>query len=238
MFSLPKVEEMLERQARLWDMRQRQAAQGGEAARRALAHLDEGPWICVSRQIGSGGTEFTRRVADKLGWQVYDREILSSIAEHTHTRETVLSRLDERAIQPLLELVVSWFDPQVPGSIPFHQEVARVVVGLAKKGNAIIVGRGANWLLDDPYGLRVRLVAPVDQRAERIARRDALDPADARRKAEQVDASQRAFIRQVYKREIDDPVGYDLVLNTGSLDVDTAADLTVTSLYRKLGLLR
>ena len=93
-----EIEQIIERQASFWEVRRRLAAEGGKAAERALAHLGEGPWITVSKQLGSLGVELARELARELDWQVFDREIVASIAEQRQLREAVMSRLDERAV--------------------------------------------------------------------------------------------------------------------------------------------
>ena len=234
MADLPNIERMLERQGRLWEIRRRMAEEAGEAS---MAHLSEGPWITVSREPGAGGVELARRLAHELGWQVFNHEILAAIAENTRTREAVLSRLDETAIGPLNEYLGELLDPHLLGRrIPFLQEMLKVIWGLAKQGNAVIVGRGANWFLDPRYGLRVRTVAPLERRVARLARQEGLGEAEARRRVQQTQTTQEAFIRQVYERRIDDPCGYDLVLNLETLGMDIAVHTVLAALQRRLGL--
>jgi len=64
------IDRMIDRQVALWEVRARVAAEGGEEARARLAHLEQGPWITVSKQLGSGGTDVARRVCELLGWQI------------------------------------------------------------------------------------------------------------------------------------------------------------------------
>jgi cytidylate kinase len=232
--TLPSIEAMLERQARFWEVRRRLAEEGGEPARRALAHLPEGPWVSVSRQLGSGGLEVARRIAERLGWQVFDREIVSTIARHTHTQEAVLSYLDERAIGPINDYIARVLDPGLPGQVPFLQEMVRVIWGLAKQGSSVIVGRGANWFLDPRYGLRLRVVAPRNLRVSRIAQARGLAPAEAERTVRLHDARQEEYIRQAFRESIDDPLGYDCVLNLGVLDVEAAVETVHAALRHKL----
>ena len=63
-------------------------------------------------------------------------------------------------------------------------------MGLAKQGNAIIVGRGANFFLDPTYGLRVRLVAPLEKRVARVSAAEGRSSGSARSEIEQNDAQQ------------------------------------------------
>jgi len=231
---LPNLEAMLERQARSWEFRRKLAEEGGEKALCAMANAPEGPWITVSSPAGSGGLELAHELAGALDWQVFDREILTAISENTTTQEAVLAHLDERVMSPIDEYVSRLIEPSIPGSAPFHREVVRVVWGLAKQGNAIILGRGANWFLDPTFGLRVRAVAPVEARAARISKRDGIDLDAAHRKAAERDAQQTEFIRRHYDREIADPLGYDLILNLGQVTLPTAVEITVAALRDRL----
>jgi len=113
--------------------------------------------------------------------------------------------------------------------------MARVILALGRRGRAILVGRGANWLLDPACGLRLRLVSPLPARIARVAAGEGLAPAEARERIRQDDAARARFIRQAYREEIDDPAGYDLILNVGSLAADAAAECVLAALRHKLG---
>ena len=229
------VDQLINRQMTLWDVRQKLSREGGELARRELAHLKEGPWITLSRQSGSGGTALAGILAGKLGWQVFDKEILAAIARHDPAREKILSLLDEHAVSALQDCLSRLMDPGAVSRSVYAHDVAQIIFTLARQGRAILVGRGANWLLDPRYGLRVRVVAPLPFRAERIAGRRGIDLILAEQALRGEDVEVAAFIRQLYRREIDDATGYDLVLNLGHLETEAAADAVVTALRRKLG---
>lgn len=207
------VEEMLERQGRLWELRERMKRElTGKVSDAVAPH--QGPWLTLSRQLGSGGSELARRLAHELGWQAYDREILQMIAEQTHSREAVLRRLDEQALGPINDFLGTVLDPKIPGRVPFLQEMVHVIWGLARQGHTIIVGRGANWLLGSEHGYRVRIVAPLDVRIDRYTRAQGLARKAAEHDVRTHDESQRQFIRQVYGQDIDDPSGYDRIIDT------------------------
>lgn len=234
MSSSSSIEKIIEKQARFWEVRERIAEEGGEAAQRALAHLAEGPWISISKQWGSGSRELARKLADELHWQWFDKQILTAIADHTNSCEQVLYRLDEQAIGSINDYLAQMVVSEDHGQATYLHQMVRVVMGLAKQGNAIIVGRGANFFLDPRYGLRVRLVAPLEKRVARLAAAEGRSPNSARSEIEQNDAQQAAFIRQVFEREIDDPLGFDLVVNTGDLDEDACLRAILAALRQKL----
>lgn len=227
--------KILDRQMYQWEIQRRLARQGGETARREFAHLKQGPWITISKSLASGWEETAKRVCDDLGWPIYDREILESISEHAHAREMIVSRLDERGIGRLEDATLGLAASDYPGQSAFILEMRRVILALARRGRTILAGRGANWFLDPAYGLRVRIIAPVEARSGRLERTEGLAAGAGRRRIEQDDAEKAKFIRQAFGRDIEDPAGYDLILNLGSLAPGPAADCIVAALRGKLG---
>lgn len=228
------VESLIDRQMRMWEVRQKLAAEGGEIARRELVHLEQGPWLTVSRQLGSGGVEVAEAAAVSLGWQLYDREILTGIAEHTHLRERVLGRVDERSTNWLADYLSHLLTPESISRETFAREMSEVVWAVAREGRAVLVGRGANWLLDPRFGLRVRIVAPLEARVLAVARHEDLTSTDAGQRVRERDDSTREFIRRTFDRDVDDPAGYDLVLNTAHLGIESAVEIVETALRNKL----
>jgi cytidylate kinase len=232
--SRPTIAEIVERQARFWEVRQRIAREGGEAARRALAHLAEGPWITLSKQWGSGDRTVAGKLAEDLHWQWFDRQIVTAITEHTHGLRSIISRLDEQAVGSINDYLSQLTVPSDSGQASYVGELVRVVAGLAHTGNAIIVGRGANFFLKPQFGLRVRLIAPVEARVRRLIETEGVDERTARASIKTHDAEQEAFIRQVFLRDINDPANYDLVVNSGSMDLDAVARTIEFALRQKL----
>jgi hypothetical protein len=228
------LDRLIDRQMSVWEMRRRLAAQGGEEAKRELAHLPEGPWISLSKQIGAGGVELARALGKRLRWGVYDKEILEAIARETKVRDRILSRLDQRAVGTLEDYLAHLVVPDHLGQSVFLHEMMRVIWALGRNGRAVMVGRGANWLLDPRYGLRVRAVAPMDYRISEVAAREGLDLQRAERRVHQDDAAMAAFIRQVFRAEIDDPGGYDLIVNIGGLGLEAAVETVLQALRLKL----
>lgn len=228
------VEQLIERQVKSWEVSRRIAAEGGEAARRALVHLEQGPWLTISRQLGAGGDEIGALLGQRLGWPIYDREILQTIARQTHTKEKIISRLDGHAVGHFNDYVRHLLVPDDMGQAGFLLEMTRVVWALGHQGEAILLGRGANWVLDPRFGLRVRLVAPTDLRVSRVAEREGLRAAEAKRRVAEHDAERQRFIRQAFGRQIDDPVGYDLVMNFERLHPEAAAEVVLIALKQKL----
>jgi cytidylate kinase len=223
-----QIEQIIERQAKSWEVRGRMSEEGREP-------VEEGPWLTISKEWGARGVDLAGLLAADLKWQVFDREIVSSIAKQTTMRDAVLSRLDEQAIGAFNDYIVQLLVPSDPGQLTYLQQLVRVIWGLARQGNAIILGRGANWFLKARYGLRVRVIAPVEVRAGFLARQEKIPLVEAGKRIKEYDAKQVAFIQQAYGRDITDPLGYDLTINTAEMELDTAKEIVLSALHSKLG---
>jgi hypothetical protein len=228
------LEHLIERQVTLWEMNKRLSAADLASARDEVSRLAEGPWITVSTQLGSQGRELARRLGLRLGWQVFDKEILQAICRETHTKEKILSRLDGHAVSALEDYLAQLLVPDDPGQPAYVIELMRVIWAVARQGQAILVGRGANWLIDPRYGLRVRGIAPFEQRVDHVAHARGVPASEARKLVKEDDSDRARFIRQVYRKDIDDALGYDLVLNLGTVDMETAVEAVMIALPRKL----
>jgi hypothetical protein len=229
------LDKLIDRQMQSWELRRRMAEKGGDAARKELAHLPEGPWITVSKQLGTDGIEIARRVGDRLGWLTFDKELLEAIARHARCRHKILSKMDERASGLFDNLFARWIAPEALSPSEYLRELTLVIFELGRQGRAVLVGRGANWLLDPRFGLRVRLVAPAEYRARHYADVNAVDASAAERAIREDDAALSTFIRRTYRKDIHDPLGYDLVLNVGLMTNDAAVETILAALHLKVG---
>src|SRR6516164_965042 len=120
--------------------------------------------ITVSREYGAGGGEAARRLAEALGWELLDRELLHQAAAVEHVPDADLERLDEKAIS-----LADRFRLHPPHQKYLHglTEAARAA---AARGNVVLVGRGTRQLLGEfPGAFHLRLVAPRDWRVSRMA---------------------------------------------------------------------
>lgn len=215
------VEHMLSRQMNLWEMR-RQMAEEGKAG-----ELAEEPWhrgyIAISRQLGSLGNDIAERVAALLGWEVFDRELVHQIATSTRMRTQVIESLDEKGKDAVKSWVQGLIDSDSISSDRYCYHLIRVLTTISQHGRAVIVGRGANFVLDPRKGVRVRVIAPESVRIQRVADAFHLSLREARKRVRESDNNQIAFIRQYFHRDVNDADAYDLIINTEFTSVEAAA---------------
>ncbi|MCM2264903.1 MAG: cytidylate kinase family protein [Desulfuromonadales bacterium] len=171
--------------------------------------------ITISRHMGSGGIPIAHRVAEKLGYTLVDGDAILEVAEqYGLTRESV-EQADEKPPH-----FVETLDLKHETSLHL---IELIILEFALKGNVIIYGRGGQDLLGEIQSvLRVRITAPFEDRVERWAEREWLDPDYARILVRKNDQQRGGFIKYYFDRDWDDPLGYDLVINTQRLSEESA----------------
>jgi len=187
--------------------------------------------ITVAREFGAGGARIAARVAVELGFQLWDDELIAHVARKAGAELSAVRELDERQRDLLHDVLRgSLGGARVTGS-KYRTLLTHSVVELAKRGGAVIVGRGANFLVEPEQALRVRVVCPLKQRIDRHAREAQLEWAQAALQVQQKDHERERFVRQLCAEQAADPSHYDLIVNTRDLSDEAAARL-ITAAYR------
>jgi cytidylate kinase len=113
-----------------------------------------------------------------------------------------------------------------PSSWVLVRRVTETILNLAELGNVILVGRGANFVtsrLDHVF--HVRMIGTLEKRIERLRQFEQVSEKTARKLIEEGDATRRRYLRKYFKKDIDDPLQYDLVLNTDRISDESAMRL-------------
>lgn len=196
--------------------------------------------ITIGREFGCGSGELAQRLAQRLGWRLFDRELMDEIAR--------LSQLDPGACRRTDERLDSWLHrigkglwnaagEKGPALIAaphldaegMAQLTHRLLQDLATAGNCVLVGRGGNYLLRQRHdALHVFLYAPLAWRARRL-QGHGLDPAAATALVEQRDRERAAYVRRHFNQAWPEPHLYHLMLNA-SLGPDALERAVVAAL--------
>jgi cytidylate kinase len=206
------------------------------------------PVITIGRQYGAGGETIGALVAQRLGAELVDRKIFEEVAvrlELTHDEvekhEEAAGSFLNRVLQALGGASVEFAaPPEAAAWTPPYGELAldtgkavlqvtqEVIREAARTGNAVIVGRGAGFLLlDHPGVLNVFIRASEKVRVEHVRQMLGLNEEQARRRLKQMDANRSAYIRQVYDHDWLHPSRYHMVLDSGRLGFERTADAIV-----------
>ena len=191
------------------------------------------PCVAFSRLAGSGGEEIARRVAEWLDYGFFGTEIVEEIAKEQGIQSRLLVGLDERVRTVIDRYVFDAFRVRSFTESHYLQLLVRTIHTLGHRGMAVILGRGAPFILAPENALRILIIAPEELRRQRIAERKSLTLDQAAKELERLDARRDEFIRQHFQVNQRDPLHYDLILNTAHLSTDGAAGIAVDALRRR-----
>lgn len=188
------------------------------------------PTIIVSRTMGSGGDAVARALAARLGLDVYGAEILDAVAKQAQVDKRLLASLNEYAVTP----ADSWLYAAIFGKSvsrdDYMNHLVATVRGLERMGG-VILGRGAYIILENRPVLRVRVTGSVDACAKRVAEEDGIAFEAARDKVRDSNHKRGKFVWDLFRRRLNDPTNFDLVINTDKLaGMEPAVDMIVAML--------
>ena len=177
------------------------------------------PVIVIGRQYGSGGHDIGKALAEKLGYHFYDNEIIQMTAGSTGYDPQFIKDREENMTNSFLYDLMSqmyvYSETQESPRDEIFESEAKVIRDLAEKGNCVIVGRCADYVLRDrPDTLKVYLHASEDFRTERIMKTEILPREDALQKARKMARRRSENYRSHPRRIWGRAQNYDLTVNT------------------------
>ena len=225
----PGLAKLVEKQMRNWELARTQRpakpkAQGEEVA----------DFIAISRAVGAGGAagaDIANDLGGRLGWPVFNKEILQAMAGDDPIRERLYNSMDERDVGWLEESLRSLMQGEFQKNDYFHCLIA-TVLSLARKGPAVFLGRAADLILPRDRGFRVRLMASAEHCVASYAEHQKLSTKAARQEVERIEAERADFVRRHFKIEADEPSRHDLIINLESFSAARAVEMILSA--RKL----
>lgn len=203
------------------------------------------PFITISRQAGAGGHNladalievFNRQPETDLfgGWQVFDRKLCEMVADNPTYSRSMDSLVAEEYRSKANEFFHQILTPTIDQDLVMHQ-VFRVVAAVASIGKCIIIGRAASEVTRD-MGPRIsiRLVAPEDVRIRGMMEYYGLDDRAARDEARRIDVARARLLKTHFQADIEDPVRYDVIWNTGQVSSRTIAESIAATVRSQVG---
>lgn len=199
--------------------------------------------ITIGRQFGSGGHEAGKRLADKLGIPLYDKEILTMTAENSHFAESFLKKIDETrpsflnlgmggmaagtALAATNEAFVNQFYSLSPNDQAFL-EMSKVLKNIAAKGPCIIIGRCADYILKEFEPVNFFLCADLDQRVRRkmaLDEHSGVTEEEMTKLVETTDKNRAKFYEYYSHDRWGEASHYHMCIDTGKVGVDGAVRL-------------
>ena len=197
--------------------------------------------VTISRQAGCGAVIIAEKLAqylqhhspqDDAKWTVFDRGLMDKVLADHQLPKYLAQFLPEDRVSQIEDTLADIFGVHPPTQ-KVVQQTAETLLQLAELGNAILIGRAGNIVTAKlPKVLHVRLVAPLDDRIERICRDDHKTPNEARRFCIEEEQARARYVKTYFNADINDALLYHLVINTSRVGCDTAAKIIGDAVLR------
>ena len=191
------------------------------------------PFVTISRQAGAGGhtladtlIKLMERQEDKAlfqGWQILDQQLCELLLQDNRLDVSMQSLLSEEYRSQVREFVRGLFGQ--PDQHVAIRKMFEVIRSLASVGKVIIVGRGGSHVTKRlELGVHVRLVAPDYLRIRRMMKLLNQDEDEARQTVRKQDSDRARLLKSYFEADIDDPLQYNVVWNTGGASFAVIAE--------------
>lgn len=190
--------------------------------------------ITIGRQYGSGGAEVGKKLGQKLGLDVYDKEILKMTSDESGIRESYFHLADERAGNRLLYKIVQSMIPEntspslgadLVSADNLFRFQSTVIRKLAQEESCIFIGRCADHVLAGTENLvRIFIYADMDARVKRIREKGYYADEEVLKNIRRMDKERREYHRYYTGKDWENVDNYDMMLNSAKLGTDGCVD--------------
>jgi len=217
------MEDLITRQINFWEKSRKKPA-----VQKSLSHKN----LTISQQSASHGLELGKAVAKRLGWQLYDKEIVNYISDNTHVRKHMVELFDEKTRSEMDTLISTVMDKNAINKEIYFKQLTKTIVTLGRHGNAVIIGRGGNFILPDSFALKICVLRDFSDRIKEALLKTGSE-SDAEKELKKNDIMRSLFIRKNFGKDADHPSNFDLVVNLSKMDIPTAENIIVNALCAK-----
>ncbi len=192
------------------------------------------PSICFSRKIGVGALEIADILAQKIHYDVVDKEILEYIADKESLSQKTVAYFDERYPGQIEDFIKMLFAEKSFTRSNYSQHLFQSVVAIAGLSPTIFVGRGAHLVLPVEHTLAVRFVCSDEYRIDRIANIMNIPTSTAKSIIVKTDKDQKTFFSKVFGKKDATAYEFDMVINCDRItNPEDAADIVACAFGKK-----
>lgn len=194
--------------------------------------------ITIGREFGSGGRELGRLLAQELGFEFYDKEIISEIAKRTSLSVNYVKEIVEKTPHQLFPVTTGnafayYANPSVMNKQSIFTEQTNVVREMAEKSSCVIVGRCADYILKDYEPFKIFVYADEESKLRRCLQRENPEINDTKKLKKQIkkiDKNRAAYYSFYTGNKWGYKLNYDLCVNTSDMEISVIAK-TIAKLF-------
>jgi hypothetical protein len=214
------------------------------AGKGQVSREDEAPRraVTISRQAGSGAHAVAEILAPLLQahtpkeappWTIFDRNLVDKVVQEHNLPERVARFMPEDRTSEIADTMEELFGLHPPSWL-LVRKITETILHLTELGNVILIGRGAAVVTANlGHVFHVRLVSALEKRVQRIQELNHLSKEAALRFVQQEDRGRERYLKKYFKTDVDDPLLYDLVINTDRISHDQAARLIAEAVLKR-----
>ena len=198
--------------------------------------------VTISRQFGSGGRTLGKMIAEELDYTFADNEIIQRLSKEANVSANWIRSFEKEAgsrLSRITSKMVSkrWLDRVLAGERGYLDEeiyldyMVLIIAQIADEGDAVILGRGSQYILDDhPEAFHILLIDELENRIKFMVEHYEMIERQAAQAVNYEDRRRASLYRRLGKKNYNDPELYHLVLNMGRLDLQAALKIVCTNL--------
>jgi cytidylate kinase len=205
--------------------------------------------ITINRELGSGGRSVGKKLAERLGVKFFDKAVIKALKAKYHLSTEEIEKLKgqkegwwaefQRKVVPFADINAPYSssmgdEPDIITTEEVFKAETEIIKGIAEEESCIITGRSAFFVLKDhPNHLSVLIQAPMEQRIQRVMKRQELLRNLAIKVINQVDERRENYVQKFCGTSRYDTRNYDLVISMEHLNEDDAVDIIMDYIYRQ-----
>ena len=190
--------------------------------------------ITIGREFGSGGREFGRLLAEKLGFEYYDKEIITEIAKKTSLSETYVKQIVEQTPHSLFPITTGnafayYGNNHLYNVQSIFREQTNVITEMAKKSDCVIVGRCADYILEDLNPFKIFIYADEKSKIERCLKKvdepEKVNVKKLKKQIKSIDKNRAGYYSFYTGKKWGDKLNYDICINTSDIEIGEAVSV-------------
>lgn len=193
------------------------------------------PFVTISRQTGAGGITVSQRLIKFLNeedketkalWALFDKNLIAEVLKEHAFPHDYAKYMPEDRISEIKDLMEEMFGLH-PSSWTLVHKTSETILHLAKMGNVVLVGRGSSVITKKflTNGFHVRLIGSLPKRIQHIQDYYQMSWSQAEDFVRKEDVGRKLYLKDYFNKDIDDPLLYDLMINTDNVSYQEAANM-------------
>jgi cytidylate kinase len=192
------------------------------------------PVITVSMEPGSGGSVMAQKIAERLGFSYFHRDIVEEISKTAKIRSTVVNTLEKERLSGVKDFISSLIEDHYIHPDTYLKHLLEVISTIGNHGRAVIVGRGANFILPAEDIFSVRVIAPKEMRVRNVALEYRVTSEESKRRVIRRESRRKAFVRHSFNVDITNPIHYNMTINTGKMSIAASVEAVIAAVMATL----